>query len=99
MRGKSLLLAAIASLAITSASIGAPTLVQNYVDPSCMRPDENKLQTHHCYQNSDGNVVHGPSRRYDGLPPIGATARCRDGTMSFSEHRSGTCSHHGGIAN
>jgi hypothetical protein len=31
-------------------------------------------------------------------PPPGATARCRDGTYSYSAHRSGTCSHHGGVA-
>ena len=31
-------------------------------------------------------------------PPPGATAKCRDGTYSFSQHRSGTCSHHGGVA-
>jgi hypothetical protein len=31
-------------------------------------------------------------------PPPGATAICRDGTYSFSQHRSGTCSHHGGVA-
>src|SRR6516165_9521717 len=31
-------------------------------------------------------------------PPPGATALCRDGTYSFSRHRSGTCSHHGGVA-
>src|SRR5881296_2731734 len=30
--------------------------------------------------------------------PTGATARCRDGTYSFSRHRSGTCSHNGGVA-
>lgn len=30
--------------------------------------------------------------------PAGATALCRDGTYSFSAHRSGTCSHHGGVA-
>jgi hypothetical protein len=30
--------------------------------------------------------------------PPGATALCRDGTYSFSQHRSGTCSHHGGVA-
>jgi hypothetical protein len=30
--------------------------------------------------------------------PPGATARCRDGTYSYSQHRSGTCSHHGGVA-
>jgi len=31
-------------------------------------------------------------------PPQGATARCSDGTYSYSTHRSGTCSHHGGVA-
>src|SRR6478672_8941102 len=31
-------------------------------------------------------------------PPPGATALCRDGTYSYSQHRSGTCSHHGGVA-
>jgi len=30
--------------------------------------------------------------------PPGATALCRDGTYSYSKHRSGTCSHHGGVA-
>ena len=33
-----------------------------------------------------------------GSVPAGATARCRDGTYSYSQHRSGTCSHHGGVA-
>jgi uncharacterized protein YraI len=27
-----------------------------------------------------------------------ATALCRDGTYSYSLHRRGTCSHHGGVA-
>lgn len=31
-------------------------------------------------------------------PPPGATARCADGTYSFSHTHSGTCSHHGGVA-
>jgi hypothetical protein len=30
--------------------------------------------------------------------PPGATARCNDGTYSYSQHRQGTCSHHGGVA-
>jgi hypothetical protein len=30
--------------------------------------------------------------------PNGATARCRDGTYSFSANRRGTCSHHKGVA-
>jgi len=29
--------------------------------------------------------------------PTGATARCGDGSFSFSTSRSGTCSHHGGV--
>jgi hypothetical protein len=29
--------------------------------------------------------------------PSGATARCGDGTYSFSTSRTGTCSHHGGV--
>ena len=30
--------------------------------------------------------------------PSGATAKCRDGTLSYSAHRRGTCSHHGGVS-
>lgn len=30
--------------------------------------------------------------------PAGATAQCKDGTFSTSQHHSGTCSHHGGVA-
>src|SRR6266702_346370 len=33
-----------------------------------------------------------------GAPPPGATAVCRDGSYSFSQTHSGTCSHHGGVA-
>jgi len=31
-------------------------------------------------------------------PPTGATARCRDGSYSYSQHHAGSCSHHGGVA-
>jgi len=47
------------------------------------------------YTNSYGNRVQSPTF-YD-APPRGATARCRDGSYSFSQNRSGTCSHHGGV--
>ncbi|GHB43729.1 hypothetical protein GCM10010331_34110 [Streptomyces xanthochromogenes] len=30
--------------------------------------------------------------------PAGATALCNDGSYSYSAHRRGTCSHHGGVA-
>ena len=48
------------------------------------------------YRSRDGQVVRRPENCL--APPDGATARCRDGTYSFSQHRSGTCSHHGGVA-
>jgi hypothetical protein len=48
------------------------------------------------YINSDGNCVESPT--YAPSAPAGATAECNDGTYSFSQHRSGTCSHHGGVA-
>jgi len=45
------------------------------------------------YENVSGHCVHRPSSS-----PVGATAKCRDATYSYSEHASGTCSHHGGVA-
>ncbi len=50
------------------------------------------------YTNSKGNRVRSPTRTADNQPPAGATARCRDGTYSFSQSRRGTCSHHVGVA-
>lgn len=44
------------------------------------------------YRNSDGNCVHRPSDN-----PSGATAICKDGSYSYSQHHSGTCSGHGGV--
>ena len=50
--------------------------------------------SHHTYyRNSSGHLVHSPSSS-----PTGASAKCRDGSYSYSEHRRGTCSHHGGVA-
>ncbi|HEY1834911.1 MAG TPA: DUF3761 domain-containing protein [Solirubrobacteraceae bacterium] len=58
------------------------------VEPACLNGT---------YVNSEGHTVCRPEESPDG-PPAGATARCKDGTYSFSEHRSGTCSSHGGVA-
>jgi hypothetical protein len=43
------------------------------------------------YQNSSGNCVEHPDGNQNGI------AVCRDGTESHSQHRSGTCSGHGGV--
>ena len=45
------------------------------------------------YKNKAHRCVKRPSK-----DPSGATAKCRDGTYSYSQHASGTCSHHGGVA-
>lgn len=50
------------------------------------------------YRNSNGVCVHRPVKTQDTSVPNGATAQCRDGSYSFSQHRRGTCSHHGGVA-
>jgi hypothetical protein len=50
------------------------------------------------YTNSRGEHVASPMRTLGGQPPAGASAKCRDDTFSFSRSRSGTCSHHGGVA-
>ncbi len=55
--------------------------------------------TNGTYINSFGNTVCRPeSPPPNNMIPYGATAQCRDGSYSFSQHRQGTCSHHGGVA-
>lgn len=60
--------------------------------------DESQLKEHGMYLNRSGQRVHSPAHTTDGAVPPGASAQCRDGTYSFSQRRSGTCSHHGGVA-
>lgn len=52
--------------------------------------------TNGTYVNSAGNTVCRPETSSN--VPNGATAKCFDGTYSFSQSRRGTCSHHGGVA-
>lgn len=47
-------------------------------------------------RDAHGRFIHCPPP--PAATPAGATARCHDGTYSFSNHHSGTCSHHGGVA-
>jgi hypothetical protein len=48
------------------------------------------------YKNADGNCVKSPVKSNNW--PTGTTAKCGDGTYSYSQSRRGTCSHHGGVA-
>jgi len=61
-------------------------------------PDEAQLVEHGHYTNKRGEKVHGPAHTKDDKTPTGASAKCRDGSFSFSHSHRGTCSRHGGVA-
>jgi Protein of unknown function (DUF3761) len=75
---------------------GLEAVRQALIAAGCLRPDEADLSRHDCYINRDGTPVHRPAGDDNGRPQ-GDAALCRDGTYSFSQHRSGTCSGHGGV--
>lgn len=75
----------------TKAAQPAPAPTQ-----AASQPQQSSLSNDNYYTNADGDQVHSPA--YSNSVPTGATAQCGDGTYSFSQHRSGTCSHHGGVA-
>jgi len=60
------------------------------------RPENASASRIRHYTNVAGQRVQSPTK-YNSIP-AGATAKCRDGTYSFSKNRRGTCSHHGGVA-
>lgn len=77
---------------------------QGYVSKSVLSFRENtptspvpagRLPTSSTYTNVDGQQIQRPVM--SDAAPVGASAHCRDGTYSFSTHRRGTCSHHGGV--
>ena len=49
------------------------------------------------YVGASGRNVRSPSRSLLAAA-LGSSAKCRDGSHSFSRHSSGTCSGHGGVA-
>lgn len=75
--------------------VAAPALGRDLALP---QPDENTLDRHGHYTNVNGDQVHQPAKSLNGAIPTGTSAQCRDGDFSFSEHHSGTCSRHGGVA-
>ncbi len=81
---------------VNVAPVAVPAYEQKVAQPA-VQPTAN-LSNDNYYTNVDGNTVHSPAYSADDSVPAGASARCRDGSYSFSQHRSGTCSHHGGVA-
>jgi hypothetical protein len=87
--------------ATTTAPVSQVTSIGTYVAPAPAAPSTStgsgsSLCTNGTYVNSAGNTVCSPEQ--SSTVPAGATAQCVDGTYSFSQSRSGTCSHHGGVA-
>lgn len=74
---------------VSKAPVNQVVLVGTYTPP----PAPTHSSGGSGYINSRGNYVPSPSS-----DPAGATAKCRDGTYSYSQSRRGTCSHHGGVA-
>ena len=70
-------------------------VLEEYLSPAPTAPPQRAGPG---YINSRGEWVPSPARTASDSPPPGASARCRDGTFSFSRSRRGTCSHHGGVA-
>ncbi|MGY6257512.1 DUF3761 domain-containing protein [Paraburkholderia caledonica] len=89
--------AARCGIAVVAALLVGMSPAFAYVAPGTT-PNEADLSNHNTYTNRDGNTVHAPAKSLSGKAPEGATARCRDGSYSFSRHHSGTCSRHGGVA-
>lgn len=81
------------STSITTQPVNQVTAVGTYVAPA---PAPTPSCTNGTYVNSAGNTVCSPESSPSAS--AGATAQCVDGTYSFSQSHSGTCSHHGGVA-
>ncbi|MBM3578210.1 MAG: DUF3761 domain-containing protein [Alphaproteobacteria bacterium] len=86
---------AVISLALMSSGEAKSPLSKTPLFPGT--PNEEQLERHDSYVNKRGETVHAPSASVSGAQPDGATAKCSDGTYSFSHSRSGTCSRHGGV--
>ncbi len=101
LRATTYALATVLALGLSTASAKPPVppaSAASSIPPRAEAPPEAQLVEHGHYTNKSGAVIHSPAHTVNGQVPAGASAKCRDGTYSFSRHRSGTCSHHGGVA-
>lgn len=83
---------------LTTVKPATPTATSSDTSTTNTGVNDTNLSNNNTYTNSDGTAVHSPADSTNGSVPAGATAQCVDGTYSFSQTHSGTCSHHGGVA-
>jgi len=82
---------------VTEQPINQVTLIGTYTAPTEPGSESEAANcTNGTYVNSSGNTVCRPET--SSSAPSGATAKCGDGTYSFSQSKRGTCSHHSGVA-
>jgi hypothetical protein len=92
-------IAGVAIAALIAIALAAPSAhARTPSSEAWAQPNESDLTTHGHYVNKSGQEVHSPAKTKSGTVPTGASAKCGDGTYSFSQHHSGTCSRHGGVA-
>ena len=86
----------------TATQVQGPTKIQTTTAAPAVKAQtptqkvQPALSNDNYYTNTAGNTVHSPA--YAQSIPSGASAKCGDGTYSFSQSRRGTCSRHGGVA-
>ncbi|MGH3780713.1 MAG: DUF3761 domain-containing protein [Pseudonocardiaceae bacterium] len=83
-----------AALPPTATHVSAPRIAA-VAPPSAGSARESVSCDADYYRNSAGTCVHRPQQA--AAAPAGVTARCSDGEHSFSQHRQGSCSGHGGV--
>jgi len=86
----------------TLTSIGAKVYGTDVKGSICITTDGENYSVQLERQDLSPSAPPEPSSVSEPPPPVstacpGATAVCNDGTCSYSKHRSGTCSHHGGV--
>jgi hypothetical protein len=83
----------IRSIVVVLASLGATVAIAAPATAEAAHGNNGWQASPSCYIASSGDCVESPDGSTSNV-----TAICRDGDDSHSEHRSGTCSGHGGVA-
>ncbi len=66
--------------------------------PAPDQPPSGQVKGTGHYDNVDGQTIHKPAHSLIGGKPNGATGRCKDGSYTFAQHKTGACSKQKGLA-